>query len=217
MIPTVPRYDIIYEKACAFLQKIGANSLPVNPFAAIAANGWALVTYSKLSAELPIPATLEEIAEACRSKDGATVFSGTNYCIAYNETVRVKSRIAFTLMHEAGHIACGHFDGRHSRSSAGLCLAEYKVLEDEANFFAANVLAPAAVVTACGLLTPELLKAACGISYSAAKSRLPQLNVWQPRPADDAVLRAFSTYIAVTRRRAGQKFPAIEPDCEMIM
>jgi hypothetical protein len=219
MMQTNPRFDFVYDKACAFLLKIGANSLPVNPFAAVAACRWALVSYRELCAELPRASaprasaprasaprasttdgvTADDIAAACCSKDGITVFSGNNFCIAYNDAIRVKSRISFTLMHEAGHIACGHFgEGRSS-----LCPSTYKVFEDEANFFAANVLAPAAVVTACGFTTPELLKAACGISYYAAKARVAQLRGWQPRPADDAILRAFATYIAVSRRRAG--------------
>lgn len=191
-----PRRDLVYNLSGEFLLKLGVAALPVNPLELIACSRWGLVTYTELCGLLPGAKTAEDIAEACRSSDGFTVKSRGGYCIAYNDTVKVKSRVAFTLMHEAGHIVCGHFTGRTSSLGAG----EYRALEAEANFFASNALAPAAVAVDCELTTAELLQAACGISHSAAAARLKELSGWQPRPIDEKIRRAFASYIRVARR-----------------
>lgn len=203
-----PRFDFVYDKACEFLLSAGVCSLPVDPYKLISQKKWGLVTYTRLCSLVPGGASVDDIIAACRSSDGFTVFSKGNYCIAYNDTIRVKSRIAFTLMHEAGHIICGHFSG----NGPLLLDNEYKAFETEANFFASNVLAPAAVVTSCGLLTPEMLKAACGLSYVAAKSRLNELQRWRPRPIDDKLLRVFDPYIQISIRRRTFNEADIEPD-----
>lgn len=197
-----PRFDFVYNKACEFLLSMGISSVPVNPVSLISRSHWGLITYNELCSAVPGGDSVDDIAAACRSRDGFTVFSGRNYCIAYNDTVRVKSRVAFTLMHEVGHIVCGHFSGRATWLCAGLGGDEYRVFEAEANYFAGNVLAPAAVVTACSLQKPELLKAACGLSRLAANARLSELAGWEPRPIDDEILRAFSTYIEICARRS---------------
>lgn len=203
-----PRFDFVYDKACEFLLSSGVCSLPVDPYKLIALKNWGLITYTKLCSLVPGKPTIDDIIAACRSSDGFTVASRGNYCIAYNDTVRVKSRIAFTLMHEAGHIVCGHFSGGSSMLSDG----EYKTYETEANFFASNVLAPAAVVTSCGLMTAEMLKAACGLSYGAAKLRLNEIMYWKPRPIDDEILKAFDSYIRISLRRQRLNGADIEPD-----
>lgn len=190
------RFDLIYGKACEFLLSSGIVSLPVNPFELIARNHWGLVTYSELCGLVPESACVDDIAEACRSRDGFTVESGGSFCIAYNETVKVKSRVAFTLMHEVGHIVCGHFNGQTIESG------KYRKFEREANFFASNVLAPAAVVNACNLQTPQILQAACGISSSAAKARLRELESWRKHPVDTEILKAFNCYIQISTRRS---------------
>jgi hypothetical protein len=196
-----PRFDFVYNKACEFLLSLCVSCLPVNPQELISRKRWGLVTYSELCSLVPDGATIEDIAEACQSRDGFTVYSGGNYCIAYNDAIRVKSRIAFTLMHEAGHIVCGHFSGHAPTLSGG----EYRVFETEANYFASNVLAPAAVAAACDLRTPELLQAACGLSYDAAKARLNELNNWKSRPVDDKIWHAFDPYIRISSRRCSPK------------
>lgn len=203
-----PRFDFVYDKACEFLLSLGVCSLPINPYELITQKKWGLVTYTQLCSLVPGGATINDIIMACRSSDGFTVLSKGNYCIAYNDTIHVKSRIAFTLMHEVGHIVCGHFNG----NGPILLSKEYRAFETEANYFASNVLAPAAVVTACGLLTPEMFKAACGLSYFAAKSRLNELINWKPRSIDDKILKAFDSYIRISVRRRTLSQPDIEQD-----
>lgn len=190
------RCEYIYRKSCEFLLKSEIICLPVNPIDIIKKFHWGLVTYSELCSITGTDVTVEDISDACRSRDGFTVFSGGNYCIAYNDKIRVKSRITFTLMHEAGHIVCGHFQQQESKN---IC---YRDFECEANLFASNVLAPAAVVTECGFDTPELLQKACGLSHNAAKARLNELSGYRINSGDMDILKAFSSYIKICARRA---------------
>lgn len=201
MIPD-KHFEYVYLKSCELLLNSGIICLPVNPYDIIKKNHWGLVSYTELCSIVG-DASVDSIAEACKSRDGFTVFSGDNYCIAYNDTVRVKSRITFTLMHEAGHIVCRHFSG-HTLSRAN-----YLAYENEANFFASNILAPAAVIKACGLNTPELLMAACGISYNAAKARLSNLDFQYIPDIDNKILKAFDSYISICKRRMNAKFADI--------
>ena len=191
------RLDFAYDRACELLLSAGVASLPINPLEIIKQKRWGIVTYSELCSLVPGGAMIKDIEQTCRSKDGFTVFSGGNFCIAYNDTIKIKSRIAFTLMHEAGHIMCGHFKGGASMLNGG----EYRRLEAEANYFASNVLAPAAVINACGLRTPQLIKAACGISGKAAQTRFCEIASWEPRKIDEEITHAFRSYIRVISRR----------------
>ena len=81
-------------------------------------------------------------------------------------------------MHEIGHIYLGHlfeFDETIMRRSK-LTKEKYKVLENEANFFARNTLAPVLVVQELGLNTAKDLVSFFGISLSAADVRLQTLR-----------------------------------------
>lgn len=200
-----PRFDLVYEKACDFLLSSSANSLPINPKKIIKQNHWGLVTYRELAEKLKV--SVKDIAAACQSKDGFTVKNGGNYCIAYNEAVEVNSRIAFTLMHEAGHIVLSHFDLKNEDEKLKL----YETYEKEADYFAVNVLTPKAVVLGCGINTPEKLCAACCISKAAAKNRICEfrksgllpidLKNNDFLPIDYEIAEKFSSYIEISKRR----------------
>lgn len=66
--------------------------------------------------------------------------------IIYNEDVRSKGRINFTLAHEFGHYLCHRLDGppefRCTKKDTYRWDDEYAVMEREANQFAANLLMP---------------------------------------------------------------------------
>lgn len=192
--PCGRKTEKVYCKSCEFLVDSQIESLPVNPFDIIRANRWGLVTYQEL-ADL-LGTSQEEIIQASASCDGFTIFNGRNYCIAYNSRVRQYSRIAFTLLHEAAHIVLGHFaecDSFHNN------LAFYRQFESEANFFASNVMAPYVVMRECGLLTPQLLHCACGLSHEAAERRLAGYRCWSPRAIDKKVFSNFSAFIRFSR------------------
>lgn len=106
------------------------------------------------------------------SKDGASFKIGDTYTIAYNEDM-MEERKRFTICHEIGHIALGHFSmikavmfSRNSRRSR-----EERVFENEADLFARNMLAPAAVYDAMQFQGVNETKAFFGISKACARMR----------------------------------------------
>ena len=104
-----------------------------------------------------------------------------SYLTVYDDTVRYFERLKFTFAHELGHIVCGHLD-RYERTSlnrGGLTVAEYKILEDEADCFAGQLLAPAPLLVLLGLTGYESvadIKTIFGISAPAADKRRRDVN-----------------------------------------
>lgn len=156
--------------------KESIKSFPINPFYIINNNKWGLVTYSELAREQGV--TVKDIVTAFQSEDGYTIYDGNNYTIAYNDTIPVVGRIRFTLMHEIGHIYLNHlidFDETVLLRST-LTEAKYKVLENEANAFARNVMAPVMVVKGLNIKYLKEVMKYFEISKAAAKVRLEALK-----------------------------------------
>ena len=189
------RQDYVAARACDFILAQGICSLPVDPEALIRKSRWGLVTYRRLGELSDVIGSVEPLLG--RSRDGFTIYNGRNYCIAYNSDICSLNRIYFTLMHEIGHIALGHF----LRPGAGGLINCDRSLEDEASLFSALVLAPSAVVTRCGFDTPALLGRACMLSAQAAQARLLQLGCWEPSPGDNEVEHRFEAYIRMNAVR----------------
>ncbi|WP_226677282.1 ImmA/IrrE family metallo-endopeptidase [Mesobacillus jeotgali] len=175
--PRTARYDIVMTRANGLFAKEKITGFPIEPFEIIKNNKWGLVTYSELAEEYGV--TVDEIKAAFQSEDGYTIYDGTNHTIAYNDTVSVHGRIRFTLMHEIGHIYMNHlidFDETILRRS-NLTETKYKVLENEANSFARNTLAPVMVVKDLKINSVGDLVTHFDISTSAAKTRLKALTL----------------------------------------
>ena len=175
-IPRYARYDYVSKKASEFLTQYEINSFPLNPFAIIAQEHWGLQSYSELMAAFNCDAM--QVCKCLRSKDGYTQYDETNYTIAYNDVEKAEGRVRFTLMHEIGHIYLNHlidFD-KARLYRGGLTKAEDKVLENEANAFARNVLAPAPVVEQLNRQHWRELVLHFGISKDAAIARLDFLH-----------------------------------------
>lgn len=173
--PLFARYDrVMIQVNTLFIQE-KITSFPVDPFQIIKNNRWGLVTYSEIAREQGV--WIEDVIAAFQSEDGYTIYDGTNYTIAYNDTIHNQGRIRFTLMHEIGHIYMNHlfdFDETILMRSA-LTENKYKVLENEANSFARNSLAPVMVVKALNLISAHAVADYFGMSYSASVVRLNAL------------------------------------------
>ncbi|MFF2457593.1 ImmA/IrrE family metallo-endopeptidase [Peribacillus simplex] len=174
--PKFARYSLVMAYVNNFFIKENITTFPIDPFLVIKNNNWGLTTYSELSSQHNV--SVAEIINAFQSDDGYTIFDGVNYTIAYNDTKQNYGRIRFTLMHEIGHIYLNHlveFEETILRRSK-LTEEKYKVLENEVNSFARNVLAPAIIVNKLNLFTPNSLIDYFNISYSAASFRLVSLT-----------------------------------------
>ena len=174
--PKAARYEKAMRSAYDFLLKEDITEFPIDPFEIIRRNKWGLCTYSELANEHNV--TVAEICEAFQSEDGYVMFNGRNYTIAYNDTIDNFGRIRFTLMHEIGHIYLNHLVDFEETilSRSKLTEEKYKVLENEANCFARNTLAPAPLVNKLRIKSVHDLVYYFHVSQSAARTRLQFLK-----------------------------------------
>jgi len=175
--PVRARYDQVMINVNKFFVNENITDFPVNPFEVIKNNKWGLITYSELAT---IHQTdISNVISAYQSEDGYTIYDGTNYTIAYNDTISSSGRIRFTLMHEIGHIYMNHlvdFEATILKRST-LTESKYRILENEVNSFARNALAPAIIVRNLQLNKHNDLVRYFKISSSAASFRLRTLKL----------------------------------------
>ncbi len=145
-IPQLARYNGTVKKAYEFVME-NISSFPISPFIVIKSFNWKIITYDDLAVKNNC--TVEDI-EQCFGKDAYSVYnySKNTYKIAYNNRIASQGRINFTLAHEIGHIILNHLRDFESTTaiSNNISEDEYKILENEANCFARNILAPAPLV-----------------------------------------------------------------------
>lgn len=172
-IPKKPRLYFAAEQARLFLLDQKVRSLPIDVKSLIKATGKCTIkTYSKkiqTSGE-----TLKDIIDEL-GEDGTTLFTPkTNrYVIVINDLVRYKRRITWTLAHELGHVVLNHladFD-KTKLCRGGLSVNEYKVLDDEADAFAAELLSPIIVMVQADWTAKSDLYNKCLLSDKAATNR----------------------------------------------
>jgi Zn-dependent peptidase ImmA (M78 family) len=196
-----PRYDFAYFKAYELLHRYNIQTFPFDPFPIAAQNNWRIETYKKKARELKV--SVPAVIRAFGSNDAMTVFNGKNYTIAYNSDITSKARILFTLMHEFGHIVCNHFtdfDVSNIRDVLcnGIDADLYRLLETEANCFAANVLAPDVLIEKAHLNSADKLQNFCGLSKEAADIRIESFKK-RVRPRltryDDGIQSNLNPYI----------------------
>lgn len=147
----------VYERA-----QIGA--LPISPVEAARAFGIKTVNYS-------------DICEIyCRSRRelyrmslyGFSFEENGRRIIAVNELACGERRRRFTIAHELGHCLLGHVSELGGAKPDAAC-------ERAADSFAAELLAPLAVLKMCGIGSAEELARVCGLSRSAAEIRFAEL------------------------------------------
>lgn len=90
--------------------------------------------------------SIEEVIEFFQSDLGAISRDPDNnrYVIFYNDTIGNPALDRFTIAHELGHYFLGHFDLITEKvlRRGGFSAKKYKAIENEANAFARNLLAP---------------------------------------------------------------------------
>ena len=111
--------------------------------------------------------SVEEVIRYMESADGRTTYqrSRDRYLVAINGN-RKPERVRWTVAHEIGHIVAGHFlEIKDSR------LPARRYMEEEADYFAANFLAPLHVIAMMHVTSPEDLARKFCLSRTAARWR----------------------------------------------
>lgn len=173
-IPKKARYGYCIRKACDFLEEFQINSYPIDAISIIKKQKWGIVAYSEL---MKIhKCDRDTVCRCLRSPDGYTQLDSDNITIAYNDDPTYGDRIRFTLMHEIGHIYLNHLmDFNLKLLCRELSEKENKVLENEANAFARNVLVPVMVVNRLKNKSFENVSYTFGISHDASVTRVSLL------------------------------------------
>ena len=143
------------------------------------------------------------LRETVRHTDGLTFYWHGTPVILYDDTT-LPPRTAFTVAHEVGHIILGHVEpGAVTVINREPCPGDNPE-ETAANQFAARLLAPACVLWAMNVHTPEEIIGLCKISRAAAEFRaqrmaeLRQRNRFLTSSLEQAVYQQFQPFIRAT-------------------
>lgn len=149
--------DFILHRILDIYLRCGVKEFPLDCLGIIGQLGIRLIKYSELS---------DAKRETCMlvSQDAFKLHSGMIY---YNAECRYVPRQRFTLMHELGHIVLGH-------------VGESRQNEDEANYFASNILAPRVVIHKSRQTTKDIQEK-FGLSCTAANIALDSYKAWYDR------------------------------------
>lgn len=115
------------------------------------------------------------LTEIAGKTHGMTFYADAVPVVLYDESC-TPGRVCFTVAHELGHIVLGHVQGetvtRRNQDPAPGDASE----ETAANQFAARLLAPACVLWALNVHTPEEIVERCHVSRQAAEFRAKRLE-----------------------------------------
>ena len=151
--------------------------------------------------------SFEETVDLLGSTDGALWYHKETDCfvLLFNDELQNVGRIRWTIAHELGHYTLKHhqYSGADIISRSKVQNDQYKILEQEANYFAKRLLAPYPVVV--GLLrrwhriTRHDMEWLFGLSYEAAGYYIAELNKRSRGPwgivSDGHLLDQFESYL----------------------
>ena len=140
------------------------------------------------------------LAEVAGRVSGLTFYIREQPVILYNE-LETPQRIRFTIGHELGHIVLGHVrPGEYTRQNRDPQPGD-DPMEQAANRFAADLLAPACVLWGLDLHRAEDIAQACKISIQAARFRAERMEILYQRnkfllhPLERAVYQQFEPFL----------------------
>lgn len=161
------------EEILEVYRKCNIHSFPINCTYVLNCYGYKLLSYGKLLSKN------KEASNLAKAFSDDCFTDRKNRLILYNDRVN-SGRMRFSQMHELGHIVLGHTDST-------------QVTEEEADYFASNILAPRPIIHREKLKTSDEIHNYFGISYSAANYVIRDFKNWKPGLiSDNKLLRHFS-------------------------
>ena len=198
-IPNSPRFSFATRRAYELLIEFNICSFPVDPREIIKLfSNWYLVGYHELKTNMDVEDPLNLSKEKAEGKT-VKIRGSNNYLILYDEQVDQETRIRWTLAHEIGHIVLGHLV--HFEATAlnrrGLTQREYGVLEVEAHWFTAVLLAPKPIIELSRFCnSSDGIRLMCYISNEAAIKRYKQLMNKDYHILQGKLIRNFYSHLA---------------------
>lgn len=138
-----------------------------------------------------------DIHELQNGERGATILKNEHWYIVFDDTESVPV-CRFTVAHELGHILLGHMLVGDIKYRT---FAKRDEEEQEADMFAARLLAPACVLHELHATTATEIAKICNISMQAAKNRAERMQVLEARnkyylhPLEQQVRKQFEDFI----------------------
>lgn len=148
----------------ALLQS-GTSSLPVNLSALAGHFGIKLVDYNSFTQVYDMDK--QELYHRISYGGFSLMAEGSCICVL-NSSLCGQARRKWTAAHEIGHILCGHISGEISLPT--------REQEQQADIFAAELLAPLTVLHFCGVSSAVEIERLCGLSKQAAEYRFRELS-----------------------------------------
>lgn len=177
-IPNKPRFQLVTKRAYELLAALNISEFPIDPRKIIAHfPNWFLIGWLQLRDDSGQDDPLYIHRDRAEAK---TVIQrgSSEYLIVFDERVDNTQRIRWTLAHEIGHIIMGHLVEFESTAlnRRGLTEKEHGVLEVEAHWFAAELLAPKTIIRRFNFDdSPQGISLICDISKEAAEKRLKDI------------------------------------------
>lgn len=200
-IPSKPRFSLAAQRAYDLLAELEICQFPVDPRKIIRHfPTWHLKGWIELQVNTGENDPLNLNRENAEAKT-VKLRGSDDYLIVYDERVDNIQRIRWTLAHEIGHIIMGHlieFDAT-ALNRRGLDEKEYGILEVEAHWFAAELLAPKTIITRFSFHNnPQGISLICDISKDAAKRRLKEIRKidYCYYSSENRILRNFYGHLA---------------------
>lgn len=149
------RYDAIRSTVADLIEDWGISTYPFNIWSLLRKMGIRTIAYSSLSFD-----KRKELLS--KSKDAFTVyppdFNPAKTIIFYNDEIRDRERIRFTLAHELGHLVLAHPDDYDEK------------YEHEADIFANYLLVPAPLIFEYSEINYSVVSCDFAVSYGCAAS-----------------------------------------------
>lgn len=152
-------YKLISEKILEIYKECNITSFPIDCAAILKHYGYKVLTYKELQSKN------EELYRLCSLLSDDAFSDRVLRIVAYNHKTNA-GRIRFSLMHELGHIILSHTS--HSQAN-----------ENEADYFASNILAPRPVIFRANAHTADAIHEKFGLSYAAANIALDDYKHWK--------------------------------------
>ncbi|MDD4715907.1 MAG: ImmA/IrrE family metallo-endopeptidase [Oscillospiraceae bacterium] len=165
------QYQKARDKVWELLLKHGCRELPIQVSQICKKEKITLLSYGRAA---PVIAALG--LEAHCENDGFTAVVETRPLIFYNERCTVQ-RQRFTVAHELGHLFLGHVSRGAFTIQNREPEPDDQPAEQEANVFAARLLAPACVLWGMHARSPEDIARLCDISRQSAAFRARRMEL----------------------------------------
>lgn len=204
--------------ACSVCNDLQISRLPVDPFDVAKIAGISLIPYSDALAN---PGWFREDLSVRMRMSTVLTLNYPTFCIVYRDDLAGSGRLRFALAHELGHLVMNHYRDYPGHMFPGS--PADSALEEEADAFARNLLAPVPLVDVIRYNRPRQARAEVfGFSRRDWISRLDALDgdrAFVDEDMANTLIWLFHDYLLGRRCGAcGRRFTAdgetdVCPDC----